>query len=56
VSKDGRKEERRGSGTTVRSMGEGKETLWSEGTASKRNSNEHGGVNDMRRSSNLCKV
>jgi len=56
VSKDGRKKERRRSGTTMRNMGEGEETLWSEGTASKRNSNEHGGVNDMGRSSDLCKV
>jgi len=40
-------EEKRGrGGTTTKGMEEGEGTLWGKGTAPKRSSNEHGGVDN----------
>jgi len=46
-----KEEKRRGDGTTKRSIGEGKGTQWSKG-----NSNVYGGVDNIQRSGNLCRV
>jgi len=56
VSKSKRKKKKKGSDTIVRSVEESKGTLWSEGTASKRSSDEYGGVDNTRRSGDLCRV
>ena len=45
VSKN-KREKKRGGGTTARSMGEGENTLWGKGTAPKRSSDEHGGMDN----------
>ena len=44
------------SDTKTRSMGESEETLWGEGTASKRGGHEHGGVDDKVGSCNACRM
>ena len=56
VSKGGRKEKERGSGTTMRSVGESEGTLWSERTAPKGSSNEYEGMDDTERSGDICRV
>jgi len=56
MSKDEREEKRERSGTTMRSVEEGKRALWNERTASKRSSNEYGGVNNMVGGSDSCKI
>jgi len=49
-------EEKRGSGTTARSMGEGERTQWSEGAASKGSGNVYGRVDHTQRSGDFCGV
>ena len=56
VSKGKRKKKGRGSGTTVRSVGESEGTLWSKRTTSRGSSNEYGGMDDTERSNDLCRV
>ena len=49
-------DEERRSGTKMRSMGESEETLWGEGTASKRGGHKHRGMNDEVGSHNACRI
>ena len=56
MSKERRKEKRGRSSTTVGSVKEGEEVLWGKGTASKRSSNEHGGVDNEMGGGYLCGV
>jgi len=54
--KDKREKKKRESGTPTKSVEEGEGTLWSKGTASKRSSDEYGGVDNMGKSGDLCRV
>jgi len=57
VSKDRRgKKKKAGESTTTKGVKEDKGILQSEGTASKRNSNEYGRMDDIKGGSNLCRV
>jgi len=49
-------EEKRESGTTMRSMGESKGTQWNKGAASKRGGNVYERVDHAQRSGGICGV
>ena len=55
VSTEERKEKGR-SGTTMSSIGEGKEVQWCKRTVPKGSSNVHRGVDHTKRSGNICGV
>jgi len=53
MSLEERKEQKERGGTTTGSMGKGKKAQWSKGTAPKRSSGVHGGVDYTQRSGDV---
>ena len=53
MSLEERKEQKERGGTTTGSMGKGKKAQWSKGTAPKRSSGVHGGVDYTQRSGDI---